>query len=187
MPATKSQEIAADVTALLRARNPLLWVVTREEARAESHLIQAAAAAGYKARTWDVAQGITDLQGNRETIGGPDPADTLAVISDRAVSGSDDRCVWITRPAGVAGRRAWRFGASLTSQFGALASRHPARSCAGCHHSHPFNRSSTGTSGSCDRNRMAASGPRRDRRHFRRGARCIARRPTSERVAERHT
>ena len=62
MPATKSQEIAADVTALLRARNPLLWVVTREEARAERHLIEAAAAAGYKARTWDVAQGVADLQ-----------------------------------------------------------------------------------------------------------------------------
>lgn len=28
---TRSQKAAADVTALLRARNPLLWVVTREE------------------------------------------------------------------------------------------------------------------------------------------------------------
>lgn len=32
---TKSQEVAADVASLLRARNPLIWIVTREEARVE--------------------------------------------------------------------------------------------------------------------------------------------------------
>ena len=35
---TRSQVIAADVAALLRARNPLLWVVTREEGRVEGYL-----------------------------------------------------------------------------------------------------------------------------------------------------
>jgi hypothetical protein len=96
MSITKSQESSADVAALLRARNPLLWVITREEAGIEQCLIQAAAAAGYKARTWDVAQGVTDLQGERETVGGSDPADTLNTISARAATGSD-RCVWIMR------------------------------------------------------------------------------------------
>jgi hypothetical protein len=47
---TKSQEVAADVAALLRARNPLLWIVTREEARVERYLIEAAGAAGYLPR-----------------------------------------------------------------------------------------------------------------------------------------
>ena len=37
---TRGQVIATDVAALLRARNPLLWVVTREEARVERHLIE---------------------------------------------------------------------------------------------------------------------------------------------------
>ena len=41
---TKGQEVAADVAALLRARNPLIWIVTREEARVERLLIEAAAA-----------------------------------------------------------------------------------------------------------------------------------------------
>ena len=34
---TRSQGIAADVAGQLRAWNPLLWVVTREEARVERY------------------------------------------------------------------------------------------------------------------------------------------------------
>jgi hypothetical protein len=49
---TKSQEIAADIAALLRSRNSLLWVTTREEARVERFLIEAAASVGYAARIW---------------------------------------------------------------------------------------------------------------------------------------
>jgi hypothetical protein len=61
---TRSQGIAADIAALLRARNPLLWIVTREEARAETYLVEAAASAGYIPRTWDVAQlaGLIPIQ-----------------------------------------------------------------------------------------------------------------------------
>jgi hypothetical protein len=65
---TKSQVIAADIAALLRARNPLLWIVTREEARAERYLVEAAAAAGYTPRTWDVAQGAAELDGSSSRI-----------------------------------------------------------------------------------------------------------------------
>lgn len=57
------QVAAADVSALLRARNPLLWVSTREETRVEVSLIEAAASAGYKILFWDVADGITDMSG----------------------------------------------------------------------------------------------------------------------------
>src|SRR5215472_16512718 len=60
---TRSQQAAADVAALLRARTPLLWIATREEARAEGHLIQAAMAAGYVPRTWDCAAGVCDIAG----------------------------------------------------------------------------------------------------------------------------
>lgn len=93
---TKSQVTAADVSALLRARNPLLWVVTREEARVERYLFEAAAAASYATRTWDVAQGVANLGGNLESIGSPDPAVMLDTIRDRA-SNSGERCVWIMR------------------------------------------------------------------------------------------
>lgn len=64
--------VAADITALLRARNPLLWIVTREEARAEQYLFEAAAAAGYRARTWDVAAGVREMDGGLDAVGGPD-------------------------------------------------------------------------------------------------------------------
>jgi hypothetical protein len=70
---TKSQAIAADISALLRARNSLLWVATREEARVERYLIEAASAAGYVSRTWDVAQGVVDIAGEPERIGSADP------------------------------------------------------------------------------------------------------------------
>lgn len=102
---TRSQAIAADIDALLRARNPLLWIVTREEARVERYLIEAAAAAGYMPRTWDVAQGVASLDGTLQSIGSPDPSATLDAIRDRAKSTTAERGVWIMRdlPAWLAG------------------------------------------------------------------------------------
>lgn len=99
---TKSQTVAADVSALLRSRAPLLWVVTREEARVEGYLVEAAAAAGYKAQTWDVAQGFA-LPGK---AGNPnsqtrDPGEAMTAIARAAGSDLDnrgsDRTVWIMR------------------------------------------------------------------------------------------
>lgn len=94
---SRSQEAAADVAALLRARNPLLWIVTREEARVEASLFEAAASANYIARTWDVAQGVAELDGTPQPgIGSADPGDTLKVIQDRAMNGNE-RAVWFMR------------------------------------------------------------------------------------------
>lgn len=107
---TKSAMQTADITALLRARNPVLWIVTREEARVEGYLFQAAAAAGYVPRTWDVAQGVCDMSGKRERIGGTDPGETLGAIAERA-RGAEygpkaDRGAWIMRdmPAWITGQ-----------------------------------------------------------------------------------
>ena len=97
--ATKSQEIAADIAALLRARNPLLWVVTREEARVEGYLMEAAASAGYRPYTWDCSQGVADITGKRQPqMGSADPGETLAFIGARANNPSTtERGVWIMR------------------------------------------------------------------------------------------
>lgn len=98
--ATKSQDVAADVSALLRARNPLLWITTREEARVERYLIEAAAAAGYTPRTWDIAQGVTDpLTGKViPDMGGQDPGATLSFIQERASNKETrERGLWIMR------------------------------------------------------------------------------------------
>lgn len=94
---SKASEQTADIAALLRARNPLLWIVSREESRVEGYLFEAAASAGYMARTWDVAAGVQDMAGKPQPgIGGPDPGQTLSTIDQRAQAGRD-RCVWIMR------------------------------------------------------------------------------------------
>lgn len=95
---TKQAAVAADIVALLRARNPLLWVVTREEARVERYLIEAAAAAAYTPRLWDVVQGITTPTGVPDTNfrGLNDPGEVLTTIRNR-VTNNGDRSVWILR------------------------------------------------------------------------------------------
>lgn len=95
---TKSQAVADDVTALLRARNPLLWIVSREEGRVERYLIEAAAAAGYKAFAWDVAQGVTDPITDKVAFNGlQDPSDVLDNIRNCARNEASPRVLWILR------------------------------------------------------------------------------------------
>lgn len=93
---TRSQVVAADVSALLRARTPLLWIVTREEARVEQHLIEAAAAAGYATFTWDTAQAARTATGADAGIGSQDCGEMLTAIASRATGGGE-RAVWIMR------------------------------------------------------------------------------------------
>jgi len=97
----KSQDQAADITALLRARNPLIWVKTSEEQRVELHLLQAAADAGYVPRTWDIAQGVCDLGGRLQSgMGAQDPGAMLTYIAGRAAVDSGvqaERGAWIMR------------------------------------------------------------------------------------------
>jgi hypothetical protein len=95
----KSEEVAADIAALLRARNSLIWVVSREEARVEGYLFEAAVSAKYVPHTWDVAVGVSDMSGKSERIGSPDPGDVLKAIYERSqVSGANaERGVWIMR------------------------------------------------------------------------------------------
>ena len=85
---------AADVAALLRARNPLIWITTREEARTERLLFEASQAAQYEPRFWDCAQGITDYAGAPQDAGAQvtDPAQVIGIIRD-----SRKRQVWILR------------------------------------------------------------------------------------------
>lgn len=108
---TKSQAVAGDIAALIRARNPLLWIVTREEARVERYLLEAAAAASYVTRTWDVAQGLMDMDGKllSDSAPGQDPGEALNIIRDRAdpklSMKTPERTLWIMRdlPAWLSG------------------------------------------------------------------------------------
>ena len=88
---TRAERVNADITALLRARNTLLWVVTREEVRVERAIVEAAAAAKYPTLLWDCATGLTDAAGKGRTSNG-DPNAVLGLIRD-----SKERAVYVLR------------------------------------------------------------------------------------------
>jgi hypothetical protein len=92
MSNTAGAKCAADITALLRARNPLIWLVTREEARAERIIIDAATAANYGQIWWDCANGLTKLDGSAIDSAATDPSLALATLRD-----STNRNVWVMR------------------------------------------------------------------------------------------
>lgn len=70
-----------DLITLLKARNTLLWVVSREEVRAERLIISAAGSAKYPVATWDCVKGICDTSGNVIEPNG-DPTAALRFVSE---------------------------------------------------------------------------------------------------------
>jgi len=98
---TKSQQVAADIAALLRARNPLIWIVTREEARVERYIFEAAASANYVTRTWDCAQGVVGFDGKNKIDETQDIGSALAQIEKAAKVDAESnyaqRYVWVLR------------------------------------------------------------------------------------------
>lgn len=91
---SSGSKAAADVAALLRARNALLWIVTREEQRVERLLLESAQAAKYEPRFWDCATGVSDA-GAKPVDGGTDrtdPGQVLAQIRD-----ARKRNLWVLR------------------------------------------------------------------------------------------
>lgn len=110
---TRSERINADITALLRARYTLLWLISREELRVERALVEAAGAAKFQVRFWDCSSGLNTADGNpisvrpvsdsesqftvekainERTIALCDPSAIL-----NAISKVRDRCVYVLR------------------------------------------------------------------------------------------
>lgn len=85
MALNRNQAAKADIVALLKARNTLLWIVTREETRVERAIFDAAAEAKYETAFWDCARGFTDAAGKVTNANVNDPAVALDGI-DRDVS-----------------------------------------------------------------------------------------------------
>lgn len=120
---TKSQKEADEITALLRARNTLIWIVTTEEARVEKYLFEAAAKAKFLMRTWDVGQGVAEFGGDlNDEIGSVEIDDTLKAIADRARTGTErgvfvlrDLPGWLEGPNGMPTLRKVRNLAKLLS------------------------------------------------------------------------
>jgi hypothetical protein len=99
---TRSERVAADLAALFRARNPVIWIQTPEEARVEKFIYEAAGAAQYGTIFWDVDQGMTELSGKVVSdVGQGDPDAALAAVRDRGSKNLPperaDRNVWVMR------------------------------------------------------------------------------------------
>lgn len=96
---TRSQIMADDVAALLRARNPLLWITTREESRVERYLFAAANVAKYSPRTWDIGNGVRDIKGLPTTeVDGVDPSAAFDAVLALANDASQSRSfIWVMR------------------------------------------------------------------------------------------
>jgi hypothetical protein len=91
MKPNRNAQTNADITALLRARNTLIWIVTREECRVERAIVEAAAAAKYESIFWDCADGFTSATGD-QIENKPDPNEALQFID-----GESTRRVYIMR------------------------------------------------------------------------------------------
>ena len=84
--------IQDEITAMLRSRYTLLWIVSREEQRAETGIITAAGEAGYSTEIWDCANGHQDTTGYQYDGGLSDPRRMMTYIQ-----GAPGRVVYIMR------------------------------------------------------------------------------------------
>lgn len=91
---TRSQQTNQDIVSLLKARNTLIVVATREEVRVERAIIEAAAAAGYPTALWSCTTGIVEGSGDQQSQqqGTQDPNQALRFIAERP-----RRCVYVLR------------------------------------------------------------------------------------------
>jgi len=89
---TKTELFREELSALLRARNTLLWITTKEEQRAEAVITDAAGDAGYEPVFWDVATGLSDMLGKPIDATAKDPNALIGRIRQNA-----KRQVWVLR------------------------------------------------------------------------------------------
>jgi hypothetical protein len=100
-PKTAGARIQADIRVLFKARNPVIAVVTAEEARVERLLVEAAAAIGYRTRTWDVAAGVRDAGDAGDRPGQDQDSGVVLAAIERAARSRDTKTLWILRDFGV--------------------------------------------------------------------------------------
>jgi AAA+ superfamily predicted ATPase len=86
--------MSANIKVLLRSRQTLIWISTREEMRVERSIIESAAKVGYNTVLWDCARGL-HTNGNEDFADGRRAADPNKAI-DACVANAERR-VWIFR------------------------------------------------------------------------------------------
>lgn len=88
---SRTEAVDFQITCLLKARYPLLWLVSSEERRVEEHIKKVCDPLDLKVYRWSITEGIRDLQGNpREAI--KDPLAALNFMDD-----VKENCVLILR------------------------------------------------------------------------------------------
>jgi ATP-dependent 26S proteasome regulatory subunit len=92
--------IDQEIGALIKARNTLLWITSREEMRVERGLLEAAAIAKTNVRFWDCATGLSDASNKPVNANLKDPVAMLETIRDTA---RDVPCLYVLRDM-----HAWR-------------------------------------------------------------------------------
>ena len=96
---SRGARVQADIAALLRSRHSLLWVVTKEEARVEKALTEAAASAKLQTRFWDCATGLSDANEVLEAMPNPSAIlDKISTTNVRAVYVLRDFHKWLGDP-----------------------------------------------------------------------------------------
>ncbi len=97
----KALQIQNEISSLLRARNTLLWIVSREEMRAERSVIEAAGAAKYEVLLWDCATGLSNAAGETQDGRMTDPQAIVKLVrsqSQRRVYVLRDLHRWLADP-----------------------------------------------------------------------------------------
>jgi SpoVK/Ycf46/Vps4 family AAA+-type ATPase len=87
----------SEITSLLKARNTLLWINTREEQRVEREIIQAAADAKYPVRLWDCFGGIAEASGKVLDASAVAPVGDMPASILSRVRDDKSRCVYVLR------------------------------------------------------------------------------------------
>lgn len=87
-----AKQTNADIAALIRARNTLLWVTSREEIRIERAILDLCEPLKYRVLFWDFATGVTDGTGNPVEADMRDPTVVLGWVRARK-----DRFVLVMR------------------------------------------------------------------------------------------
>lgn len=93
---TRGERTNQQIAELLKAKNTLLWIVTREERRVEKAVIEAAGKANYRIRIWDCATGIIDPTKPSGSVGSEGEQDPQVVIK-KIRSTSTDRYIYVMR------------------------------------------------------------------------------------------
>jgi ATP-dependent 26S proteasome regulatory subunit len=80
-PSSATPKFVQDLDTLIRARYPLLYLVTWEEARLDSILADLAAAHGKVYMTWSITKGLRRIGGPRGASGGEAPKDPIEALA----------------------------------------------------------------------------------------------------------